>query len=167
MRTRCPDRAIAPTRSASTCNSRPIAGSGFFAGAYCIADVREMMSRPPICARSVVSEPVTAARQRFDEPRILGRVAQGFAQLSHGAVQSDIEIDERVGRPELLLQLLARHHSSGALEQQPQNLKGLVRKPDLQAMPAQLARLRVELEDPEPEDSRRRARGFHGPLVVR
>ena len=44
--------------SASTCNSRPIAGSDFFAPSYCIADVREMTSRPPICARSVVSASV-------------------------------------------------------------------------------------------------------------
>ena len=83
-------------------------------------------------------ESVPAARQRFDEPRILSRIVERFAQLPNGVVHADVEIDEGVGRPEPLPKLFARHQFASALEQHTQNVKGLVRKPDLEALPAQL-----------------------------
>jgi hypothetical protein len=106
-------------------------------------------------------KPVAAARQRLDESRILSRVAERFAQLPDCVVQSDIEIDERLGRPEMLPELLARDDFTWTGQQEPQNLKGLFRKPHLQAVSAQFTGLRVELEDAEADNSGGRG-GFHG-----
>ena len=64
-----------------------------------------------------------ATRQRLDEPRILGRIGERFAQLPDGAVQADIEIDKRLGRPQSLPELLARDYVSGTPQQQTQNLE--------------------------------------------
>lgn len=49
--------------------------------------------------------------------------------------------------------LVTRDDVAAALEQRPQDLKGLFRKPDFEAVAAQLTRLCVELEDAEPKDS--------------
>ena len=64
-----------------------------------------------------------------------------------------VEVNERVGRPELLLQLFPRDHVACTLEQQSQHLKGLILQAQLHAAPAQFARAQVELEDSEAGDS--------------
>ena len=43
-----------PVSTASTFNSLPICGSGFWAPFYIITEVREMTRSPLICARSVM-----------------------------------------------------------------------------------------------------------------
>jgi hypothetical protein len=60
-----------------------------------------------------------------------------------------LEIDEYITRPELSVQFLARHHISGPLEQNRQNMKRLFRDPDPMSMLEQLPRLKIELESPE------------------
>ena len=101
-------------------------------------------------------ESVAAPRQGFDEPRIVGGVVQRFAQLADGAVQPDLEVDERVRGPEHASELVARDHFTGTAQQFFEDLEGLIGQPDFQAMTPQLAGLGVELEHAEAEDMRRR-----------
>ncbi|MGZ5492096.1 MAG: hypothetical protein ACXW3E_00630 [Thermoanaerobaculia bacterium] len=45
-----------------------------------------------------------------------------------------------------MLKFLSRHHFSGTLQEQQQNLQGLFGKPHLQVLLTQLAGLHVEME---------------------
>src|SRR5438046_945227 len=44
-------------------------------------------------------EPVSVARKRFDEPRVIGLVAKRGTQPLHGGVETVFEIDEGAVRP--------------------------------------------------------------------
>ena len=65
-----------------------------------------------------------------------------------------VEIDEGVGRPELLLQLLPGDHIAGTLQQHGQNLEGLLLEFDPQPVPAQLAGVQVGLKGAEADHLR-------------
>ena len=52
-------------------------------------------------------EAISFPWQGFYETWVLNGILQGVAQTVHGLVQAHIEIDKRIGRPELFLQLLA------------------------------------------------------------
>ena len=58
-----------------------------------------------------------------------------------------IEIDERVGGPDLLAKLFAGHDLSGTFQQNGENLEGLLLKPDAGAILAQLAGVEVHFEN--------------------
>ena len=64
-----------------------------------------------------------------------------------------VEINERVGRPQLLLQLLARDHFPCAVQQQRQDLERLPLEPKFEATLAQFASLAIEFKDSEANDS--------------
>ena len=59
------------------------------------------------------------------------RVVEGFAQLPDCAVQPDLEIHERVGRPERAAEVIAAHDLAGLTEQQLQDLERLLGETDL------------------------------------
>ncbi len=99
------------------------------------------------------NEPVSATGQRFDVARTGSGVSQRLANLVDGRVQAVVEVDERVGGPELLLQLFARDHLARPLQQQSQHLKGLLLQAQLDAALAQFSRAEVQLEDSEARDS--------------
>src|SRR5215469_9320168 len=56
---------------------------------------------------------VAVTRKGFDEPRVIRRVRQGFAQAFDRCVQAVFEIDECICRPQLTLYLLAGHDLTG------------------------------------------------------
>src|SRR5262249_51095843 len=91
-------------------------------------------------------ESIAAPRHRLNEARVLGWIAQRVAQFLDGAVQTSVEVDERVRGPEALPQLVARDEVAGPFEQQQQDLNGLLGEPDLQPLLAQLTRSEVQLE---------------------
>jgi hypothetical protein len=64
-----------------------------------------------------------------------------------------VEVDEGVGRPEFLLQLFARDHLAGALQQQRQDLKWLLLQAQLDSVLAQFARVEIELKHSKARDS--------------
>ena len=104
-------------------------------------------------------EPIAAARQRLDEPRVVRIVAERGAQALHRRVQAVLEVDEGAVRPQPLAQLLARDDVAGALEHQPEDLERLLLQADAGRARPQLAQPHVELERAE-----RRGRvdpGFH------
>src|SRR6266540_1161180 len=91
-------------------------------------------------------QPVPAARNRFDEPRVLARILERIAKLLDRVVQTGVEVDERIRSPEPLAQLVTRDDFAGALQQDLQDPEGLFRQTNLAAGPAELAGLCVEGE---------------------
>ena len=75
-------------------------------------------------------EPVPVLQERLDEARFLRLVAEGFAQPRNGRIQVVLEVDEDVARPEPVLQLLSRDDLTGPLEEQRQDLEGLLAQAD-------------------------------------
>ena len=69
------------------------------------------------------------------------------------SVEADIGFDKRTGGPNCLAQVLPRHHFAGVLQQQRQDPKRLLLKPDLDPLFEELARAKVDLEHAEPDDS--------------
>jgi hypothetical protein len=93
-------------------------------------------------------------RDRLDVTWSFGVVTQRLAQLLESRAKALVEIDEGVGRPQLAAEFFAADHFSSALEQHEKKLRGLLLKPDTQALLAQLAGSGVHLKDTETEDSR-------------
>ncbi len=84
-------------------------------------------------------EPVTAPMQRFDEPRVVGIVAERGAKALDGRIQAVLEVYEGTSRPQTLTELFSRHHLAGPLQHDRQNLERLILQPDADAALAQLA----------------------------
>ena len=94
---------------------------------------------------------IPTPRQRLDEARRLGRIAQRVAQPVDHGVQAVVEVDERATRPEPLAQLFTRDQVARSLQQQREDLERLLLKPDADASLPQLAGLQIQLEDSEPD----------------
>ena len=94
-------------------------------------------------------EAVAAPRQSLDVAGFLGRIGQDVAQLLDGAVQTGIEVNKSVCRPEFLTEFLARNYVAGMLEQKREYLEGLVLKLQADAVLVQLARTQVDFEGAE------------------
>jgi hypothetical protein len=62
--------------------------------------------------------------QRLDEAGVLDVVAQGLAQFIHGSVNAVFKVYERIGGPEFLLDLFARHDFARPLKERGENLEG-------------------------------------------
>src|SRR5690349_19824298 len=80
-----------------------------------------------------LKEPGSPPCQRFDEPRMTGGISQHLANLVYDRVQAAIEIDKGVGRPQSLPQFLAADDLPLSLEQEKQNLEGLLLEPHAHA----------------------------------
>ena len=101
-------------------------------------------------------EPVTAARESFDEARRLDGVAERLTQPFHRGVDAVLEVDDRVARPKLLAQVFTRHELARPLDEHAQNPQRLPFKLDLHPAPAQLQCAPVEFEGVEPKELRSR-----------
>src|SRR5678815_2203920 len=77
-----------------------------------------------------------------DSPRLLGVVAQRFAQLGHEIWKVGVR-DERV-RPEQTVELVFRHRLRPLLDQRGEEREGFRRDVDWTAFPEDFARVRVE-----------------------
>jgi hypothetical protein len=62
--------------------------------------------------------------QGLDEPWILGVIPECFPQFFHSSINAVFKIYEGIGWPELLLDLLPRHHFAGPLDERGKNLEG-------------------------------------------
>ena len=109
-------------------------------------------------------EAVPVPRHRLDEPGLIGRVVQRLAQLPHGAVQTHLEIDERLRRPQHAPKLVAGHYLAWTHQERSEDLEGLFGQTDLEAVPPKFPRLSVELEYPEAKHVGVLHPGFHGSL---
>jgi hypothetical protein len=94
-------------------------------------------------------EAVAAAGDGFDVAGVAAGVAEGLAQLVHGAVQAMVEVDEGVRLPELAAQFVARHQVAAPGDQADEDIDRAAAQADLQPLAAQLARRGIELEGAE------------------
>jgi hypothetical protein len=96
----------------------------------CAIRIADISSRLGLRARGInrfdVSEkPVAAARDRLDEARALGGVAERIPNLINCFVEAVIKINNRP-RLEPASQLLPAHQFSGFCQQYRENLEGLL-----------------------------------------
>ena len=111
-------------------------------------------------------ETIAAARHRLDIARRIGGVAQRVAQPLHDCVQAVLEVDEGVGGPEPLPQLVAGHQLAGPLDQGQQHVQRLRGETVTAQMVVQLARDWVEQELADTDRRVRRPVAFvHGHQV--
>src|SRR5215472_6216177 len=106
-------------------------------------------------------EPIAPPRQGFHEARRLSGVSQGVSQSLHGTVQAVVKIHEGVGRPQSLLDLLARYQLTGTLQQHGQDCEGLIGKAHAHALAAKLTRAQIYLEFAKPHHFKGSRRGSH------
>jgi hypothetical protein len=76
-------------------------------------------------------------------------VVQRCSQFFHRCVQAVIEFDESALGPKLAPNILASYYPSLRLQQDKQQLKGLVLQGDTETLFSQLSRARVSLKNPE------------------
>ena len=84
---------------------------------------------------------------------MIGRISERVAELLHRAVQPTVEVDECVGRPELLPNLVSRDHLVAARDQETEDLERLIGKPYRLSVAAQLTRLQIEMEIADPDNA--------------
>src|SRR5262249_39948928 len=111
--------------------------------------------------RGTLNKAVTALGESFNEARAVGGVAEGFSQLVDGLVQAVIEIDEGVGGPEFVAQLLAGNDFTGMFQKHDQDLEGLFLEPDLRAMLTQFTGPQIDLKRAKANALQPGRRAFH------
>src|SRR5438445_700925 len=94
-------------------------------------------------------EAVAAAGYGLHKTGVGGVVAEGFAQLVYGGVETVVEIDEGVVRPQFAVQVFARDHFAGTLEQHGKDSERLLLETDAGTVLAQLAGDEVYLKGPK------------------
>src|SRR4029077_8746003 len=96
-------------------------------------------------------EAVAASSKGFHKTGSFGGVPQGVTDFAYRFVEPVIEIHESIRGPEFFLKFLASYDLAGVFQQHRQDLKGLLLKPDAQAVPAQFASAKIHLENPKTE----------------
>ncbi len=79
-------------------------------------------------------EAISASRQRLDKSGVIGGISQRFAQLVDRRVQTVVEIDEGIGGPVLITQFFASDHFARPLQEDGEDVKGLLLKLDPHAL---------------------------------
>ena len=100
-------------------------------------------------------KPVTASRQRLNEPRRIGRVTQGIAESQDCVVEAHVKVHKSIRRPKLVAKLIPGNDFAGVLQQHGENLKGLLLQPESDPVFMQLAGCEVDLEGSEVENRSR------------
>jgi len=104
--------------------------------------------------------------QRLDEPWVLRVIPQRLAQFFHGGVNAVFKINEGIGGPEFLLELVPCHHFAGSLEEQGENLEGPLLELDLLAISAEFPSSKINFELSDPDAPRSRDGYFHGRVTT-
>src|SRR5882757_3473803 len=92
-------------------------------------------------------EAVSATRESLDEARTGRGITQRFANLVNGGIQAVVEIDESVGGPDFLTQVIACNYAPGTFEQNAEDLKRLLLETHESAILAELSGRQVHLKD--------------------
>ena len=108
-------------------------------------------------------EPVASPRESLDKPWIFSTVVECVAQLLGRGVETVIEVDKGARRPQPFAQGLTRYDLSRVLQEHRQHLKWLLLQLQFEAIAAQLAGFKVDVEGPEMF----RVAGSFGCLCVR
>jgi hypothetical protein len=97
-------------------------------------------------------EPVAYSRQCLDVPWVVGRIAENCPQLLDGAIQPVFEVDERIRRPQPVLQLVPRYNLFGTFEKDDEDGERLSWQPDPNTVFPQLAPGGIQFEHAEAHD---------------
>jgi hypothetical protein len=111
-------------------------------------------------------EAVAATRNSFYKARTFGGVAKSLADFVDPFIEPVVEIDKGVLRPEFFPKFLASYDLAGVLKQHRQELEGLFLKANSQAVPAQFASAKIQLENAKPERPAKLMSFFHGGGLV-
>ena len=106
-------------------------------------------------------EAVTATRNGFYKARTFSGVAESLADFADRFVEPVVEIHESVCGPEIFLKLLTSYDLAGVLKQHRQDLEGLFLKSYSQAVLAQFASPKVQLENPNTQPPAELMSFFH------
>ena len=112
-------------------------------------------------------EAVSDAGDGFDVARGVGRVAERVAKFLNGFIEGVIEVDEDVGGPEALTEMLAGDDVAGGFNENGQELKRLLRQPDPGSVSGESRRLEVELEEAEADRLLGWRNGHSAPPYIR
>jgi hypothetical protein len=74
-------------------------------------------------------------REGFNEPGIVGVIAQCLAQTVNGLIEAAVEIDSCARRPKDVLEFYPRQDHTWTFSQRHQGPKGLLLQPDLYSTP--------------------------------
>src|SRR5580700_5596439 len=107
-------------------------------------------------------EAVAATRNSFYKAGTFGGVAKGLTDFVDSFIEPVVEIDKGVLRPEFFLKFLASYDLAGALNQHRQELEGLFLKANPQAVLAQFASAKIQLENAKTERPAKPMGFFHG-----
>lgn len=102
-------------------------------------------------ANGIQGEKKTVAVPMYclDVSGVSGRIPQRRAKFGHGLVQTAIEINEGVLRPECLANLLTSHQFSRTLQEKGQQLERLLLQFDFDSELTKLGGAQVYFEDTE------------------
>ena len=92
------------------------------------------------------NEPIASPRQSLDEPWIFCTVVECVAQLLGRGVETVIEVDKGAGRPQPFAQRVTRDDLPRVLQEHCQQLKWLLLQLQFEAIAAQLARFKINVE---------------------
>ncbi len=92
-------------------------------------------------------EPIPSTRYRLDKRRRFGGIAERLPEFLYRRVEAVLEVDERVGLPETVAQVVARDNLARPVEECRQHLGRLLLQRDATAIvAAELAGRRIEYE---------------------
>ena len=86
---------------------------------------------------------VAAARERFDEARLVGGIPQHLPHFTDSNIEAFFEIDESIAGPEPFVKRLTGDELAGAFEQRGENLERLPLQPNLHPTLAEFAGFEV------------------------
>src|SRR5260370_28503288 len=90
---------------------------------------------------------IAASSESFDVLRFVGGITQRLPQPIHSGADAVLELDNRVVRPKLLLNLFALDHLAGMLQEEYKDAEGLLRQTNRSATErAQFSRAPVKLK---------------------
>jgi hypothetical protein len=96
-------------------------------------------------------EPVAAPSNGFHKAGTLGGVPEGLTDFTDRFVEPVVEIHKSVGGPEFFLKFLAGYDLAGVPNEHREDLEGLFLKANSEAMLAQFAGAKIQLENPKAE----------------
>src|SRR5688572_31087119 len=102
------------------------------------------------------------SRNRLDESWTIGRIAKRLAQLADRGIETVVEDDESVRRPQMLPQLLAGDDRPGSLQKQHERFERLVLQMNATTALPELVSPQVEFKHTKTNDLIDRAVGGHG-----
>ena len=95
---------------------------------------------------------ISSSRKGLNVPGARCGIAQNLPNLIYRRIQAMVEIDEGVGGPKFLPQVIPRDDFTSPLQQNREHLPGLALQTQFHAILAQFSGVKVKFEDAEPDE---------------